>query len=124
MSDSISRVQGELESLGYRTSIFDSAQGKGVAFDYTIETGSHRGTQIKVGVSFQEDGYPEYPPHWIHTTPPIKDGKGGVVTEYTDAQGRAWVAMSRPPGDVWDQLPTKHMQAYIKEHLRRIWKDT
>ena len=123
MSDSIQRVQTELESLGYHTSVFDGPQGKVVTFDYTIEAGCHRGEQVTVGVSFQESGYPEYPPHWVHVTPPIDDGKGGPVQKYSDENGRPWIALSRPPGDVWDRLPTKHMDLYIKEHLRRIWKD-
>ena len=29
--------------------------------------------------------------------------------------------MSRPPEDIWDQLPEKHMHYYISEHLARIW---
>ena len=122
--DSADRVQGELEFLGYKTAVFDTQQGKVVSFPYTIETGSHKGTQVEVGVSFQEEGYPEYPPHWIHVTPPIDDGKGGTIRRYVDAQGRDWIAISRPPGDVWDRLLTKHMHAYINEHLRRLWKDT
>lgn len=123
MSDSIQRVQAELASLGYHTSVFDSPQGKVVTFDYTIETGCHKGKPVTVGVSFQESGYPEYPPHWVHVTPPIDDGKGGPVQEYVDESGRSWIAMSRPPGEIWDRLPTKHMNLYIREHLRRIWKD-
>ena len=123
MSDSADRVRNELQSLGYRTSVFDTQQGKVVAFDYLIETGSRKGTPVMVGVSFQEEGYPEYPPHWIHVSPPIDDGKGGSNIEYVDSEGRKWVAMSRPPGDLWDNLPTKHMFAFIREHLRRIWKD-
>ena len=123
MSNTIDRVQSELGFLGYQTSVFDTQQGTVVSFKYTIEAGSHKGTPVIVGVSFQEEGYPEYPPHWIHVTPPIDDGKGGVVENYSDEQGRQWIAMSRPPADVWDKLPTKHMSGYIKEHLRRIWKD-
>ena len=123
MSDSVERVRRELDSSGYNTTVFDSQQGKVVSFDYRIETGSHKGTPVEVGVSFQEEGYPEYPPHWVHVRPPIDDGKGGVIQNYVDVHGRQWVAMSRPPGDIWDRLPTKHMDAYIKEHLRRIWKD-
>lgn len=110
-------------SLGYQPSVFDSSQGRVVAFDYVIEAGSHKGEQVIVGVSFQESGYPEYPPHWVHVTPPISDGKGGVVQRYSDENGRPWIAMSRPPGDLWDRLPTKHMDAYVREHLRRLWKD-
>lgn len=122
MSNSIDRARGELEFLGYQTFEFDSPQGRVVSFDYTIESGSHKGKQVKIGISFQEEGYPEYPPHWIHVSPPIDDGKGGVTQGY-ESQERAWLAMSRPPGDLWDKLPTKHMGAYIGEHLRRIWKD-
>ena len=123
MSDSIDRVQAELESLGHETSVSDSPQGTVVSFNYTIETGSYKGKEVTVGVSFQETGYPEYPPHWIHVIPPIDDRKGGSTTTYHDESGREWFAMSRPPGDIWDRLPTKHMSAYISEHLRRIWKD-
>lgn len=123
MSDSIERVRRELESLGHETSLFDSAQGEVVSFAYTIEAGSHKDQQVAVGISFQEEGYPEYPPHWVHVTPPVDDGRGGSVQRYHDAQGREWVAMSRPPGELWDRLPTKNMDAYIKEHLRRLWKD-
>ena len=116
-------MQAELESLGHETMVFDTKRGTVVAFAYMIETGSHKGEAVTVGVSFQEDGYPEYPPHWVHVTPPIDDNKGGALERYSDSQGRDWLAMSRAPGDIWDKLPTKHMDAYIKEHLRRIWKD-
>ena len=109
--------------MGYKTSMFNSQQGTVVYFDYVIETGSYRGTLVKVGVSFQEEGYPEYPPHWIHVSPPISDGRGGTDIPYTDSKGQDWIAMSRPPGEMWDNLPTKHMYAFINEHLRRIWKD-
>lgn len=95
-----------------------------VAFPYTIETGSRKDTTVTLGVSFQgNEGYPEYPPHWIHVTPPIDDGRGGVVETYSDSEGRMWHVMSRPPNELWDRLPTKHMRAYIEEHLRRVWKD-
>ena len=123
MSTSIDRVKAELEALGYRTSVFDTPRRRVVSFDYVIETGTRKGSEVIVGLGFEEDAYPEYPPHWIYTTPPVGDGKGGAVEEFRDDQGRMWIAMSRPPGDLWDSLPTKHMDAYIKEHLRRIWID-
>ena len=121
MSNSIEQIKIELESLGHETSLFDSPQGKAVSFDYTVETGPYKGKQVRLGISFQgSEPYPEYPPHWIHVSPPIDDGRGGVVEKY-DVNGREWLAMSRPPGEIWDQLPTKHMAAYLNEHLRRIW---
>lgn len=94
-----------------------------MSFDYMIETGSHKGESVTVGVSFQEAAYPDYPPHWIHVTPPLEDGRTGSVRQYTDDQGRLWHAMSRPPGEMWDRLPTKHMGFFVSEHLRRIWMD-
>ena len=42
---------------------------------------------------------------------------------YWTSDGREWLAMSRPQGDIRARLPTKHMSMYIKEHLRRIGKD-
>lgn len=121
MSDNIEQVQAELESLGYETSVSASPQGTVVSFLYTVETGSHKGRQVTLGLSLGDGQYPEYPPHWIHLTPPIDDGKGGTTAAYQDASGREWIAMSRPPGDIWDRLPTKHMYSYLNEHLRRFW---
>ena len=122
ISDSARQVQEELDALGYNTQRFDTNLGVVVAFNYTIETGSHKGTPVLLGISFQEEGYPEYPPHWIHVNPPISDGRGGAVQTY-ELDGCPWLAMSRPPGRIWDQLATKHMYSYINEHLRKIWKD-
>lgn len=124
MSNSIEQIKGELEALGYETSMFDSPQGKAVCFRYEVETGSKKGKVFEVGISFQGDEqYPEYPPHWIHLSPPIDDGKGGAVERYSDAEGQEWVALSRAPGERWDQLRTKHMWAYLNDHLRGFWKD-
>ena len=122
MSESANRVREELESLDYKTQTFNTPMGVVVAFNYTIETGSHKGKPVLVGVSFQEEGYPEYPPHWIHVSPPTADGRAGAVQTY-EIEGRPWLAMSRPPGRLWDQLPTKHMYGFINEHVRKIWKD-
>lgn len=122
MSESINRVQRELESLDLSAHQFDSPQGKVVAFLYTVEVGTHKGEEVLVGLSFQEEGYPEYPPHWIHVSPPLDDGRGGSKNNY-ESDGRTWLAMSRPPGALWDRLPTKHMRTFITEHLRKIWMD-
>lgn len=122
MSLSVSRVRSELEGMGLSVFEYDWNGSRVVAFDYQMESGTHRGKEVRVGVSFQEEGYPEYPPHWIHINPPIDDQRGGAKCGYIE-NGREWLAMSRPPGDIWDQLPTKHMSAYISEHLRRIWRD-
>ena len=122
MSDNITQIQLELKSLGYRTSLLDSLRGKVVAIPYKVEVGSHKGEQFTLGVSMHgNESYPEYPPHWIHLTPPFDDGRRGAIDKYQDNEGREWIAMSRPPGQLWDELPTKHMYAYLQEHLRRFW---
>ena len=121
MPDAITQIQAELDSLGYTTSVFDGPNGMVVSFGYTIETGSHRGKHVKIGVSFQETNYPEYPPHWIHISPPINDGRGGSVQTYESSDAQQWLAMSRPPGVMWDRLRTKHMAVFISEHLRKMW---
>ena len=48
MSTSIDRVQAELEGLGYRTTVFDTPRMPVVSFDYVIEAGSHKGTQVRL----------------------------------------------------------------------------
>ena len=124
MPENIDRIKEELESLGYETCLSDSSRGKVVSFPYLVESGSNKDTRVTLGISMQgSETYPECPPHWIHLTPPIDDGKGGGVVKYTDEIGREWIALSRPPGELWDQLPTKHMAGYLDEHLRRFWND-
>ena len=123
MSDDIVRIQAELESLGYSTALQDSPKGiVAIFFPYTIEVGAYKGREVELGISMKEAGYPEFPPHWVHISPPINDEKGGAYKRYQDNRGREWIAISRPPGSLWDQLPTKCMQTYLSEHLRRIWK--
>lgn len=123
MPNGCEKVSAELKALGCQPYEFDRPSGRVVAFPYEIEVGSHKGEKVHLGLSFEgNDGYPEYPPHWIHVSPPINDGKGGAVETYKQ-DGREWLAMSRPPGDIWDSMPTKHMWAYLSDHVRRIWSD-
>ena len=123
MSDNISRIQAELESLGYDTFLFDSPQGRVVAFPYAVEVGTHAGKTVTLGISMQgHETYPEYPPHWIHLAPEFNDGKGGSVNEYTSNE-KQWIAMSRVPGSLWDELSTKSMSAYLNGHLRHFWNN-
>ena len=78
MSTSIDRVQAELEALGYRPQIFNTPRRTVVSFDYVIEVGTRKGQEITVGLGFQEEAYPEYPPHWVCVTPPLSDCKGAL----------------------------------------------
>ena len=121
MADDIDLVREELEEQGFTTSVRDSPKGTVVEFDHLVEVGPRKGERFKMGVGFQEKGYPEYPPHWIHVSPPVEDGLGGVIERYATDDGREWVAMSRPPKEHWDRLPEKNMKSFVNEHLRRFW---
>lgn len=123
MPSNIERIRRELDGLGYKTQFSDSPRGQVVSFEYSVEVGTHKGATVVMGLSFQGDEeYPEYPPHWVHVTPPIDDEKGGVVEKYV-ADGSEWMVMSRPPGELWDDLPTKHMYNYMMDHVRRLWSE-
>ena len=122
-SESIRTIRTELEALGYATHEFTTAKhGSVVCFQYPIDVGSRQGDTVTLGLSMHGAGlYPEYPPHWIHVTPPINDQRGGAIHSYVDGDGNKWIAMSRPPGDLWDELPTKHIAVFLSEHIRRFW---
>ena len=122
MSAEIEQVRKELRDLGYDTEVRQWNHGAVVEFDYQVETGSRSGETFRLGISFhgRMTGYPEYPPHWIHVSPPVNDGRK-VHYEYQTEDGRKWSAMSRPPNDIWDRLPVKDMKNYLNEHVRRFW---
>ena len=121
MSKGVEKIRAQLEDLGYDTAVRDSGQGVVVEFDYKVETGTRWGELFRLGISMHNGVYPEYPPHWIHVSPPVSDGLAGSVQPYQTGDGREWVAMSRPPSDLWDGLPRKDMKNYLEGHMRRFW---
>ena len=124
MTDNIDKISAELRELGFSTTISESPRGPLVSFEYRVDVGSFEGKPVLIGLSMQgKEMYPEYPPHWLHLSPPIDDRRGGVVEQYTDPSGRSWTALSRPPGVIWDRLLTKHISGYLSDHLRRFWHD-
>ena len=129
----IERIADELEALGYNVFYIDDfPAGRVVVIEYEVQTGKYSGKTVLMGFSFQEDGYPEYPPHWIHicadgTTPPYDDQLGKSPRRYSAADNtgvqREWLAFSRPPGKFWDNLETKHMKHYLDFHITRFCKN-
>lgn len=122
---SLDKVANELEMEGYESFRFSSPQGEVVAIKYKILTGKHKDKEMWLGFSFHggEESYPEYPPHWIHISPPHDDGFGGAVQSYTTNDNGVemqWLALSRPPRDFWDNLSTKHMSQYLQIHISRF----
>ena len=120
-SADIEKIKAELETLGYCPTIETMCGRETIVIDYVIDVGSHLGEKVRLGFSFQEASYPEYPPHWIHISPPYFDQERGSE-EHTTANGGEWRALSRPPGGLWDDLSTKHMKSYMELHVRSFCK--
>ena len=85
--DTATLIRSELENLGYQTKIVESTQGTTIAFRYTLELGSRKGETVWVGVNPQDGQFPEFPPHWLHVSPPINDQRGSSCTAYEDNEG-------------------------------------
>ena len=125
MVTGIEKVKEELESCGFEVSIIGSPKGPVAAFPYSVQSGRYQGRTFRVGVNLETSlPYPEYPPHWLHVSPPLDlaqgDGTGAIeIAQYDD--GHQWMALSRPADDIWDGLRTKHMKYYIREHVQRFW---
>lgn len=128
----------ELVRLGYRPSPFASTQAQGgadgVRFEYRIQDGSRHGDTVTLAVAVHENEgeWPEVAPHWLYLSPPdevlAEQVKGsrqpGVVSNYEYENGQAWMVISAPPSDFWDQIDTpdgKNMKTYLDRHIRRIW---
>lgn len=127
--NALESIAQELQGLGYPSDIvrfpnFSVDDGRAVVFLYNVDAGSYRGESYKIGISFQETGYPEYPPHFIHiyNPPPLKRT---AHARHDDGDG-TWSAFSVPPSDFWDNLPIEHknMKTYLNTHVRRFWADT
>ena len=115
MTSNADKIQLELEGTGLATTRFKTPTGKEViAFDYTIEMGSHKGKTVLVGVSDPDAEYPEYPPHWLHVSPPINDGKGGAVEQYENSRRSPMACYESPTGG---HLGPTEYQAH--EHLHQ-----
>ena len=120
---SLESIKKQLEDLNYQPEIkLSQFGGKDVLiFDYSVITGRYKNKIFKVGISMQEEGYPEYPPHFIHI---CNISKTNLTThnQYEEG-GEAWKVFSLPPSDIWDKLgpEEKNMKTYVHIHLARIW---
>lgn len=96
-------------------------RGAAVVFDYPVSNGRYKDRTFAVAVGFQEDAYPEYPPHFIYVAD--LDNPGIRVHSSFDHAGHKWSAFSVPPSDFWDSLAQtdKNMRTYVNRHLPRFW---
>ncbi|MCY4453096.1 MAG: hypothetical protein OXC01_14190 [Immundisolibacterales bacterium] len=138
MSTNSQRMAAELVELSYRPEPFtapkDQGGAEGVRFEYRIEDGSRAGESVTLAVAVHENEgeWPEVAPHWLYLSPPdavleqqVRGSRpAGAVTHYECAEGQAWLGISAPPSDFWDQIETpggKCMSTYLNRHVRRIW---
>ena len=83
MSKDVQKIRADLQDLGYDTEGRNSGQGMVVEFDYKVETGTNRGDVFRIGISMHKGVYPEYPPHWIHVSPPVRRSAAGGPAAYS-----------------------------------------
>lgn len=119
-----SQIAGELSRLGFDSEALEInglGGNRAIAFKYTVETGRFKGSVFKVGVAFQESGYPEYPPHFVW----VAGLANARLPEHSTRQygGDRWAAFSVPPSDFWDRLSSsqKNMKTYLNKHFVRFW---
>ncbi len=119
----ITKVLAELQELGHAAQCCQP-DGFGyvlAVFEYPVDSGRFRGHRFRVGIGFQEDAYPEYPPHWLCVSS-LSDNRIPQHSGFT-FEGADWRVFSVPPSDVWDSLPTsqKNMKTYLRLHMTRFW---
>ena len=96
-------------------------QHTAVALYQLVPTGRFKDQTFRLAVGFQEDSYPDYPPHFIYVAN-LPDSHLPVHStfEYDNCH---WTGFSVPPSDFWDGLPTsqKNMKTFVNRHLLRFW---
>ena len=120
----LERVSDELREIGLAPRIVDfpgfPISRQAVVFDVDVQHGRHKGEILTLALSFQENAYPEYPPHFLH----LKSSISTVITRHSthDFEGENWSAYSLPPSDFWDRLESsrKNMRTYYRRHLMRV----
>lgn len=120
----VERINGELRDLGFSPELLridGLGGGQAAVIDYPVAAGRFKGRTFKVGIAFQEEGYPEYPPHfvWVAALPASQ-----IPTHSTGHHNDlVWSSFSVPPNDFWDRLPVadKNMKTYVNTHLLRFW---
>ena len=121
--NSLELIKKEIEELGYQTkltaNLFNNTSV--LTFDYTPSLGRYKNQKFKMGISMQEDGYPEHPPHFLHIC--------NLPASHLTIHGKyktgdeSWEVFSAPPKDIWDHSPMeeKNMKIYMYSHIARVW---
>lgn len=121
---SLEKISEELQELGYKPRVVPLngfTPSELVEIDYQPACGRYKGQLFKVGIGFQENAYPEYPPHFVGVVN-LSDPSIPVHSSH-HRENDEWSMFSVPPSDFWDRLPSsdKNMKTYIHRHLARFW---
>ena len=119
----IEKICAELVELGFspqRIQIVGCPAELAVV-NYGVKIGRYKGDHFNVGIGFQEQGYPEYPPHWLGVAG-LPHSQVTVHSSYNHCDVQ-WLLFSVPPSDFWDKLSSseKNMKTYINRHVPRFW---
>ena len=117
-------VCSELREMGLAAQIVAGngfVQQTAVVISQEVQTGRFKNQVLTIAVGFQEDSYPEYPPHFIYVAD-LADSRIPVHSQF-HFDGRYWKSFSVPPSDFWDSLPAaeKNMKTFLNRHLMRFW---
>ena len=117
-------ICAELREMGLEPHIISAngfIQNAAVALSQRIPTGRFKDQTFNLAIGFQEDSYPDYPPHFIYVAD-LPSSQLPVHSSF-DYDNRHWKAFSVPPSDFWDNLPAseKNMKTFLNRHLLRFW---
>lgn len=121
----LQQVVEELRDIAFEPRIVDfpnfQASRQAVIINVEVQIGRYKGQTLAIALSFQEDTYPEYPPHFVHFKSSIRTTIATRHTEH-DFEGENWSTYSLPPSDFWDSLEPsqRNMKTYFRRHLLRI----
>ena len=120
----IDSIFSELDELGLDPHIVAAngfIQQTAVALTQKVPTGRFKDEVFTIAIGFQEDIYPDYPPHFIYVAD-LPDSQLPIHKSFS-FDNRDWSAFSVPPSDFWDGLPAseKNMKTFVNRHLLRFW---
>ena len=120
----IDLICAELSELGLEPQIVSAngfIQQTAVTLIQQVPTGRFKDQSFTLAIGFQEDSYPDYPPHFIYVSD-LPNEQLPVHSSFAH-DDRQWKAFSVPPSDFWDNLPAseKNMKTFVNRHLLRFW---
>jgi len=117
-------IWAELSELGLEPKIVSAnrfIQHIAVRLIQQVPTGRFKDQTFTLAIGFQENSYPDYPPHFIYVAG-LPNEQIPVHSLFTH-DNLQWKAFSVPPSDFWDNLPAseKNMKTFVNRHLLRFW---